>query len=81
MAREDLARLNAPLQAELVAIKAEPAKVASLEDTITTFKNASTDCSIADGLNAGAAIESELEQSAHVIEGSLIRVTGEILRH
>ena len=42
MAREDLARLNTALQAELVAIKAETtatttAKVASLEDTITNL--------------------------------------------
>ena len=38
MAREDLARLNAALQAELVVIKAETtAKVASLEDTITNL--------------------------------------------
>jgi transposase len=38
MASEDLARLNAALQAELVVIKAETtAKVASLEDTITNL--------------------------------------------
>jgi len=38
MAREDLARLNTALQAELVAIKAETtAKLASLEDTITNL--------------------------------------------
>jgi len=38
MEREDLARLNTALQAELVVIKAETtAKVASLEDTITNL--------------------------------------------
>jgi phage host-nuclease inhibitor protein Gam len=38
MAAEELARLNAALQAELVAVKAETsAKVATLEDTIANL--------------------------------------------